>query len=94
MKTGKAPAIYNKTMTLANTEYSQALGNGVVKLLVQCRGGYDTKIAFYTGTSGTNYMTLKAGAVYYEDMVDKMPSTIYFQCATAGQVLEIVAWEA
>ena len=92
MKIGRQAAIYNKTMTLADTEYSQQIGPGVVKVLVQCRGTYDVKIAFKTGESGTNYLTLKAGSVYYEDAVDDAPMTLYFQCAQAGQVLEIIGW--
>ena len=90
--TGKEGAIYNKTMTLANTEYSQDIGAGIVKLLVQCRGAYDVKLAFKSGESGTNYLTIKESHVYYEDIIDNSPKTLYFQCATAGQVLEIIGW--
>jgi len=88
---GKEVLIYNKTMTLANTEYSQAIPYGTVKIMVQNRGAYDTKITYTNGASGTNYMTLKAGMVYYDDMVD-VARTLYFQCPTAAQVLEIMAW--
>jgi len=94
MRTGKEPAIYNKTMTLATTEYSQAIGSGIVKLSAKCRGFYPVQLAFKTGTSGTAYITIPAGGMWGEDNVDKIPSTIYFQCPTAAQVLEILAWEA
>ena len=90
---GRAPSIYNKTMTLADTEYSQELRSGLVKLLVQCRGLYDVKLSFVNGESGTIYITIKGGMVYFEDMIDSPSRTLYFQCATAGQVLEIIAWE-
>jgi hypothetical protein len=83
--------VINKTMTLADTEYSQALPIGTVKLMVQNRGLYDTKFSFVSGTSGTNYMTIKAGQVYYDDLVNTS-RTLYFQCPTAAQVLEIILW--
>ena len=89
---GRAPVIYNKTMTLADTEYSQDIGGGNVKVLLQCRGTYDVKVGFAVGQSATNYITIKAGSVYYEDMIDDALRTIYFQCAQAGQVLEIISW--
>ena len=93
MKAGKEPAIYNKTMTNANTEYSQAIGEGVVKLSAKCRAFYPVKIAFKSGGSGTAYITIPAGGMWGEDNVSKIPSTLYFQCPTAAQVLEILAWE-
>ena len=89
--TGKEVLIYNKTMTLANTEYSQALPYGTVKIMVQNRGAFDTKISFTSGASGTNYFTLKSSMVYYDDFVD-VGRTLYFQCADAGKTLEIMVW--
>ena len=88
---GRGVILTNKTMTLADTEYSQALPQGTVKFLVQNRGQYDTKLSFASTTSGTNYMTVKAGMVYYEDMVETS-RTLYFQCPQAAQVLELVIW--
>ena len=88
---GRGVILTNRTMTLADTEYSQVLPQGTVKFLVQNRGQYDTKLSFVATTSGTNYMTVKAGMVYYEDMVETS-RTLYFQCPTAGQVLEIIIW--
>lgn len=79
-------------MTLADTEYSQSLPYGMTKLLVQCRDNVDVKIGFGSSQSGTTYMLLKAGSVYYEDMLDQGVRTLYFQCAEAGKVLEILAW--
>jgi hypothetical protein len=83
--------LVNKTMTLADTEYNQALPTGTTKFLVQNRGLYDTKLSFNSGQSGANYITIKAGQVYYEDLVDTS-RTLYFQCPTAAQVLEIIIW--
>jgi len=80
-------------MTLADTEYSQQLASGTCKYLIQCRGDYDIKLAFVSGASATNYITIRAGQTYYEDGIDD-GRTLYFQCATAAQVAEIIAWEA
>jgi hypothetical protein len=88
---GLGVQLVNKTMTLADTEYSQALPTGTTKFLVQNRGLYDTKLSFNSNQSGTNYITIKAGQVYYEDFVDTS-RTLYFQCPTAAQVLEIIIW--
>ena len=88
---GRAPFIYNRTMTLADTEYSQVLPAGVTKVLVQCRGSYDMKMGFAENQSGNFYITIKNGSIYYEDLVDGS-RTLYIQCPTAGQVAEILAW--
>ena len=88
---GRGVQLLNKTMTLADTEYSQELPYGTVKYLVQNRGLYDTKLSFSSGQSGLNYLTIKAGQVYYEDIIETS-RTLYFQCATVAQVLEIIIW--
>ena len=88
---GRGVTLYNKTMTLADTEYSQTLPYGTVKLMVQNRGAYDTKLSFAPTTSGTNYISIKNGGIYYEDLVETS-RTLYFQCPQAGQVLELLVW--
>lgn len=80
------------TMTDADTEYSWAIPNGAGSFTVQCRNGYDIKICFTSGESGTTYFTIKTGSAYYETNVSSYGNTLYFQCAAAGQVLEIVYW--
>ena len=88
---GRGVVLYNKVMTLADTEYSQTLPEGTVKILVQNRGAYDTKLSFSSGQSGINYLTVKSGMVYFEDIIN-MSRTLYFQCASAAQTLEIIVW--
>lgn len=87
-----APTIYNVTMTNASTEYSQALPANTRKFLIKCRTGYDIQVCFANGQSGTTYLTVPAGFSYGEDQINDASITLYFQCATAGQVAEIVAW--
>ena len=86
------PVIYNVTMTNANTEYSQALPANTKKFLIKCRGSYDIKAAFASGESGTTYVTIPAGSALCETLIVAASLTLYFQCATAAQVAEIVAW--
>lgn len=84
--------IYNVTITNANSEYSQALPANTKKFLIKCRGSYDIKVCFANGQSGTTYITVPGGMSYYEDVIQSSTLTLYFQCATAAQVAEIMAW--
>lgn len=86
------PVVYNVIMTTAATEYSQALPANTRKFLVKCRGAYDIKVCFTSGQSGTTYVTAPSGMAYWEDLIQPSSITLYFQCATAAQVAEIVAW--
>ena len=86
------PALYNVAMTLANTEYSQALPANTRKLLIRCRGAYAIKVAYVSTESGTKYLTVPSGMTYWEDLIQPATLTLYFQCATAAQEAEIVAW--
>lgn len=87
---GKA-AIYNLTLTAANTEYSQALPNNAFKYLVKCRTSDPLKLAFAAGQSGSLYVTVSAGYSYWEDGINTV-QTLYLQSPTAGAVAEIIAW--
>jgi len=86
------PAVYNVTMTNAATEYSQALPANTRKLMIKCRGSYAIRVCFASGESGTKYVTVLANQSYWEDGIKATSLTLYFQCDTAGQVAEIVAW--
>jgi len=88
-------AIYNVTMTLANTEYSQALPANCKKFLIHTRDGTAFRIAFVTGKVATPtepYFTIPANASYNEDGIQPATLTIYFACVSAGKVVEIIAW--
>lgn len=80
------------TMTAANTEYDLALPNGIGAITILCRGNYDVKVSFTNGASGTTYFTIKSGSVYYEENISSYNNSIHVQCATAGQILEIIYW--
>ena len=91
------PAVYNVTLTLADTEYSQALPANCRGFEFQCRTSHDVRFAFVTGkVAGPTapYMTLKAGDWYYSGPIAQgdAPSTLYLASGTAGVVVEILGW--
>lgn len=87
------PTIYNLTLTSANTEYSQALSAKTKKVLIRERsGGSDIKLAYTSGESGTNYITIPASTSKWLDSVYLRGRTLYMQCADAGKVVEIEEW--
>jgi hypothetical protein len=87
-----SPAIYNLAMPLANTEYSQVISSGTKQLLVRMRSTARAKLAFISGDSSVLYITIEAGAVYFDNQLDLSGTTIYLQSAAAGQVAEILEW--
>jgi hypothetical protein len=90
------PTIYNKTCTVADTEYSQALPAGTKKFVCKFRNAaHAGRIAFVTGKVATPtepYWSIWANGTYNEDQIKGAAITIYVASGTAGAVLEIVAW--
>jgi len=94
--TVSTPTIYNKTLTVADTEYSQLLPSGIRQLRFRCRTLFDVRFAFVTGkvaTPTTPYLTLPADCDYYSDENDLSGMTIYFASAEAGVVVELEVWK-
>ena len=92
-----APTTYNVTLTNADTEYSQALPANCRGFEFQCRTEATVRFAFATGKVATPtapYHTLKAGDYYSSPPISQAasPSTLYLASATAGVVVEILAW--
>lgn len=89
------PAIYNVTMTSADTEYSQALPSNCKKFLIHTRDGTAFRLAFVTGKVAAPtapYFTVPANQSYNEDLIQPSAQTLYFGCASAGKIIEIIAW--
>jgi hypothetical protein len=85
------PTIINKALTLANTEYSQALPNDSKKILVASRSFGNLKFAFVSGESATNYISVKAGSSgVWIDAILIYGQTLYIQSDVAGDVAEIL----
>lgn len=84
--------IRNVTMTLADTEYGQAMPAHTKKFMVKCRTNYPVQLCFTALGSDTLYITIPPGQTYWEDILYPLVTTLYFRCPVAAQVLEIVAW--
>jgi len=89
---------YNLTLTVADTEYSQALPANCLKFWFQCRSDVSVRWQIVTGkVAGPTapWLTLKPGQpVDSGDINSAAVMTLYFASATAGAVMEIVAWTA
>jgi len=89
------PTIYNVTMTLADTEYSQALPAKTKKFTIHTRDGTAFRLAYETGKVATPtepYFSIPASAIKSEDNLTTAV-TLYFACAAAAKVIEIEAWQ-
>ncbi len=90
------PTLYNLALTLAATEYPQALPADTRKILIRERTGvYDLQLSYASGQSGVVFFTIPAGSSKMIENLYLHPnfSTIYLQCAQAGVTVEIEAWQ-
>lgn len=87
---------YNITLTVADTEYSQALPAGCKAFEFYSRGGFETRFAFTPGKVATPtapYFTLKANDAYSSpEGMNLSSKTIYFGTDQAGDVIELITW--
>ena len=88
------PKIYNITTGLANVENSQALTTGTKKFLFRVRGSSaKAQVAFSSGDTSTNFVTIPKGATYEENNLELTSGfTIYFQLDFPTQEVEILEW--
>ena len=91
------PTIYNITLTNANTEYSQALPANCRGFEFQCQTGVQCRWSNVTGKVATPtapWMTLRPNAWYVSPPINQgaSPSTLYFGSATAGAIIELIAY--
>ena len=87
---------YAVTLTVADTEYSQALPANTKGIEFVSRSGYPVRYAFTTGKVATPtgvYFTLKSNCAYESPAtLDLSSKTIYFASDNAGDVVELIAW--
>ena len=89
------PVIYNVTMTLADTEYSQALPANTKKYTIQTRDGTAFRMAFVTGKVAAPtepYFSIGTDGFHHEDLIEPAALTLFFGCDEAAKVVEILAW--
>ncbi len=86
---------YNLTLTVADTEYSQALTANTRELRFRCRTLYDVRYSYSTGKVATPtapWLTLPAGSDYHADNLNLTAKVIYFATDQAGVIMEIEEW--
>jgi hypothetical protein len=89
------PTKYAVALTLADTEYSQALPANTKKFRVHLRDYATFRLAYETGKvagSVDPYETIPAGSEKYEDQINIASLTLYFASPVAGKTAEIEAW--
>lgn len=84
--------ITTTTLTLADTEYSVNLGQGIKGFSIQARGGEIVRLAFSANGTTSNYFTIKADSTYWSPTLNSSP-TIYLRSPDAGVVVEIEYWK-
>jgi hypothetical protein len=82
--------ITNLSVPTANTEVGHALNAGLKQILIRSRTLADLKMAFTVAESGTKYVTIKAGNVFFLDDISFTGKTVYLQSPTAGLTVEIL----
>lgn len=83
------PVIYNVTVGLANTEFSQALPGNCKEFFLKARGNAKIQVSYTSGDSGLNFITVPPGAVFNDENF-YVSQTIYFQ-TNKPDVIEIRA---
>lgn len=85
------PKIYNMSAPTARTEVSHVLSANTKQLIVRVRGVANLQLAFISGESSTNYITIPSGAsLSLTDL--KTSVTLYLQTDKNSQVIEILEW--
>jgi hypothetical protein len=85
-------SVTTTTLTLADTEYSVNLGQGIKGFSVQARGGEIVRLAFVSGGTSSGYFTIKADSTYWSPTLPASP-TLYLRSPDAGVVVEIEYWK-
>lgn len=91
------PTQYTVDITLADTEYSQALPANCKGFELRCRQASDLRIAFVTGKVAAPtdpYWSIPAGQSYYSFQIDQgaSPSTVYVASEDADVDAEMIVW--
>jgi len=85
------PVIANIAIPTANIEQSYILPASTKKFRLKARGNAITKLAFTSGQSGTNFITIFPGSVFEETGLNST-ITLYFQLSKSSEILEVLSW--
>jgi hypothetical protein len=83
--------ITNYIIPLANTEYSHSLTASLKQLVVKARNRAKLQVAFVSGDSLLNYITIWPGNVLSISDLDFNGKVLYFNCDVAStlEILEL-----
>lgn len=89
----KNPKVYNIVSPgTANTEFSQALDDTTKQFVIKCRGKGKLKIAFVSGETTTNFITIEKYASLSQMQLDTTGVVLYLSCDLASETIEILQW--
>ena len=88
--TNTTTTIINLSLPTANTEVSQALPASTKSFSIRNRDKKRLQLAFVATESGTNFITIMPGFTYTNKNF-YTNQTIYLQCSTGSQTIEIEA---
>lgn len=86
------PTIFRVAVALANTEYSQLLPDKTAKFEIRVVELAKLQFAFKINESGTNYFTIRPGTTYFNDDLNLVGKSVYFQANKANVTVEILTW--
>lgn len=87
-----AARIYNLSMPTAGAEYSQLVNNATKRLIIRTRLPSELRMAYVSGETSTNYITVLPNCCRLIESVDLDSFTIYFRSSVSNQILEIEEW--
>ncbi len=87
------PTVANLDATTAGTEYSYALPTSCVRFTIRARGKSTLQLAYVSGNTGTEYITVSRHCSYVEEGLTLGPGVVvYFQADQPNETIEIVSW--
>ena len=83
--------ITDLSLPTPNTEVSHLLQDGIKGLMIRSRTLSKLKMAFISGESGTNYVTINEGAVFHTNVIEFTGASVYLQSdsTTVVEILEL-----
>lgn len=86
------PIVTNITVGTPNIQFSHAFNASTKRFMIRSRNNGKINYSYITGTTGSNYITIRPGSVYFEeDITNSGALTIFFQVNKTG-VVEILEW--
>lgn len=89
----RSPAIINVTSPVtANTEFTQTINATVKQFIIRARGSSTLKLAFNTGETTTNFITISKHASLSQENLDTTNLTLYLNTDQGSETIEIFYW--